>query len=414
MKINVKSIFLAFLLYLGILLSGMFIIYIVQYQYHSDLAEDSAHLTEEWNETGQFVTDKVHLHGCIFLVNNENETSSVLYSYDDSSVYEDFLRNFLSHHTPAKKTKSIYQLAIELNPLTCFVIAGSPIYIDGNHTGSIYIIRTISYLPSVIHMFLLFYTIVYFILLMHYLFIQRINLRITNIYRKYIANISHELKSPLASIHAITETLNAGLVNDEETLHRYYGIIDRESHRLEQSVLDIIELSKIQDQRIDVSKGMTSISDILDPVINRYKDFCEDVGIHFLVDPSLTELPELYTNADRIIQLLQILLDNAAKFTSEGGTISIYAEYDNKKAIFCVSDTGCGMDEETISHIFERFYRGTNTSEYAGSGLGLSIAKEIVHALGERIWAESELGVGTNFYFTVARKKENIFKKIAG
>ena len=125
--------------------------------------------------------------------------------------------------------------------------------------GNIYAAHRISYLPSIVYAFLLFCTFVYCILFMHLYFIQRINTKITTIYRKYIANISHELKSPIASIHAITETLNAGLVNDEETLLRYYGIIDRESHRLEQSVLDIIELSKIQDKRPESEKSDVAV-----------------------------------------------------------------------------------------------------------------------------------------------------------
>lgn len=399
---KIKNLLSFILLYLGILLFGLFIIYATQYQYHSNTSYTASKIAKDWNETGQIKAGKEHLHGCIYLLRANDSTPVLLHCSDNPLIYEDFMTNFIARHD---SSKSLYQISAQLSPLTFFSIASSPLYTDEKFTGCIYIAYTIKYLPTFFNVFLLLYTFTYCILYMHLFFMHRTNNKISFIYRKYIANISHELKSPIASIHAITETLNAGLIEDEETLHRYYGIIDRESHRLEQSVLDIIELSKIQDQRIDVSKRMTSISDIMTPISKRYEEFCEDVGINFLINSSVSKLPDLYTNPDRIIQLLQILLDNAAKFTAENGTISIHAECDDKQAIICVSDTGCGMDEETISHIFERFYRGTNTSEYAGSGLGLSIAKELVNALDEKIWAQSELGVGTDFYFTVSRKK---------
>lgn len=403
MNTLLKNLFRSFLIYCAIFLFGLFVICFVQYQYHANLRDFTAKTANELNEDENSLKNIRRFHGCLFLV-NENDTEPVLlYADDDSIIYKEFLTSFIKKHD---SSPDVYQLDIRMNPLTFFCVASSPLYIQNDYAGYLYAVHTISYLPSVIHTFLLIYTVIYCILSMHLYFVQKINNRITSIYRKYIANISHELKSPIASIHAITETLNAGLVNDEETLHRYYGIIDRESHRLERSVLDIIELSKIQDQRIDVSKKITNISDIVTPIQKRYEEFCEDVGIRFIIDPSFSNLPDLYTNADRIIQLLQLLIDNAVKFTSEGGMISLYAKYDEKQAILCVKDNGCGMDDETISHIFERFYRGNNTSEYEGSGLGLSIAKEIVNALDEKIWAKSELGIGTSFYLTVSRKKK--------
>ena len=402
---KIKNVVLFFLLYCFILLVGFFAIYIVQYHYHSDLKTQTEQIKEQWLRTGQFETEKEHLHGCVFYLENNQTAPVLLYSDNGSLIYQDFLTDFIAQHTSSEK---LYQIIPDCQSLSFFAIASSPVYINADFAGSIFSAHKISYLPSVVYAFLLFCTFVYCILFMHLAFLRRTNARISSIYRKYIANVSHELKSPIASIHAITETLNAELVNDEETLHKYYRIIDRESHRLEQSVLDIIELSKIQDQRIDVSKKMTPVSDILTPIGRRYKDFCEDIGICFSIDPSAAALPDLYTNEDRIIQLLQILLDNAVKFTSENGRISIKAECTDKQAVFCISDTGCGMDEETISHIFERFYRGNNTSEYAGSGLGLSIARELVNALDEKIWAESKIEEGTSFYFTVSRKKKRL------
>lgn len=402
MKLILRNICLGFLLYIAIFVFGLFIIYVFQYQYHTDLLSATQELSNDRNELQNILNGNTLYHGILFFQEPDDSIPTILYCEEKLSVHQQFLSDYIAEHN---FTQTNYRLPMRLHPISFFAIASSPIYDDGIPYGTLYAAHSISYLPSVIHTFFIFYSIVFCLFVMHICFIHTINKRITDIYRTYIANISHELKSPIASIHAITETLTAGLITDDETLQRYYGIIDRESHRLEQSVLDIIQLSKIQEHRIDVHKKMTPFSEILFPIYRRYCDFCEDIDITFSIDPSAMNLPDVYTNSECMIQLLQLLIDNAVKFTSEGGEVTVSAEYNEKYVIIKIHDTGCGMDEETIVHIFERFYRGTNTNEYAGSGLGLSIAKELVLTMNEKIWASSELGVGTDFYFTISRQK---------
>lgn len=402
MKMKSKNLLICTLLYCLVFIFGMFVIYAFQYHYHSDLIYAANTLANDQEKLNAILNNKESYHGLLLVQEKTEEIPTLIYCENQAISYQQFISDYIVEHN---FSQSDYRLSVRLRPFSFFAIASSPIYDGGILCGTLYAAHTISYLPSVLYTFFIFYTIIFCLFMMHLYFIHTINGRITDIYRKYIANISHELKSPVASIHAITETLTAGLVTDDETLQKYYGIIDRESHRLEQSVLDIIQLSKIQEHRIDVSKKLTPISEILFPVHKRYFDFCEDIGITFSIDSSALELPDVFTNVDRIIQLMQILIDNAVKFTAEGGEVLISAESNEKYVTLKIHDSGCGMDEETIAHIFERFYRGNTTNEYAGSGLGLSIAKELVLAMNEKIWAASELGVGTDFYFTISRKK---------
>ena len=190
------------------------------------------------------------------------------------------------------------------------------------------------------------------------------------------------------------------MVHDEATLSRYYGIISRESRLLEHSVLQIIELSKLQDSRITFHKTEISPSEIFDIMQTRYVSRCEDLGLSFSIEKSIWNLPKLYTDPDRVVQLLEILLDNALKFAEEGGSIVLNATTKYGQATIRVNDTGRGISDDDLPHIFERFYK-SEIDNPTGSGLGLAIAKEIINGLHETIWVQTEVGKGTTFFFTV-------------
>ena len=256
------------------------------------------------------------------------------------------------------------------------------------------------YIPFVLTSYALVCTLLYSIVIYSVLAQRKSREKIETIYHQYIANISHELKTPIASIQAITETLSEGLVHDEATLSRYYGIISRESRLLEHSVLQIIELSKLQDSRITFHKTEISPSEIFDIMQTRYASRCEDLGLSFSIEKSIWNLPKLYTDPDRVVQLLEILLDNALKFVEEGGSIVLNATTKYGQATIRVNDTGRGISDDDLPHIFERFYK-SEIDNPTGSGLGLAIAKEIINGLHETIWVQTEVGKGTTFFFTV-------------
>lgn len=215
--------------------------------------------------------------------------------------------------------------------------------------------------------------------------------------RDYVANVSHELRSPLTSIRGLIEPLMDSIVTDEEDIKRYYKIIYKESLRLSRLVDDIMELSRLQSNMEVIDKTLVDLSSIIEMVYERYELFDENITL--IYKPVL--LPKVYTNYDRIEQILVILLDNAYKFTPKGGQVEIHTEVRTKEVLVVVRDTGVGISEEDLPFIFDRFYKSDKSRSKKGSGLGLSIAKEILNIMGEKIVAKSGQGLGSSFEFTV-------------
>lgn len=219
--------------------------------------------------------------------------------------------------------------------------------------------------------------------------------------KDYIANVSHELKSPIASIKALTETLSDDLIQDADKQKKYYGIILKESNRLERLILDMLELSKIQSGKMDFSKKKISAESVFLPVFQKYSVLCDEMGLEFKVDCQLSNLPILETNPERIQQLVGLLLDNAVKFVDENGEISVCFTPTSRSLTVMIKDNGVGINKDVLPHIFERFYKVDKAHNLKGSGLGLAIAKEIAAGLDEKLGVESEVGKGTTFHFTI-------------
>ncbi|SHE61791.1 sensor histidine kinase [Caloramator proteoclasticus] len=223
--------------------------------------------------------------------------------------------------------------------------------------------------------------------------------------REYVANISHELRTPIASLRAMSETLLDGMINDEQEKQRYYQIMLTESIRLQRLINDMLELSKLQSGNAYLEKSTVDISKLINLVYQKFAGIADDLGIELKLKNDIKNLPLTYTNAERIEQVLIILLDNAFKFTQEGGVVTISSNIDNEKVIISVEDTGEGIKKEDIPYIFERFYKVDKSRTTQGTGLGLAIAKQIIEALDEKIWVESTIGKGTKFSFTIGIKK---------
>lgn len=155
---------------------------------------------------------------------------------------------------------------------------------------------------------------------------------------------------------------------------------------------------------MEFPKAVVPAEEIFKPLEQLFASRCEDIGIAFRVEDTIWNLPPLYTNASRLTQLLEILLDNAFKFVPDDGWISISATTKYAQATIRVADNGCGITDEMLPHIFERFYKST-VNNPTGSGLGLAIAKEIITGLEEKIWVRTEVNKGTTFFFTVPLHK---------
>lgn len=222
--------------------------------------------------------------------------------------------------------------------------------------------------------------------------------------RDYVANVSHELRTPLTAVRGLLEPLADGMIQDEETRQRYYQIMLHEVLRLSRLITDLLQLSRLQSGAEYMEVSAVDVSELLSEIHQNYLHEANQRGIHLVLDAE--GLPYAMTDRDRIEQILVILIDNALRYTPEGGSITLAATA-GELIIVSVTDTGCGIASEDVSHLFERFYKADKSRKEGGTGLGLSIAKQIIDKLGERIYVESTVGVGTSFHFTIKRYVSN-------
>ena len=224
--------------------------------------------------------------------------------------------------------------------------------------------------------------------------------------RDYIANISHELRTPLTAIRGLLEPLSDGMIKDDEVKKRYYGIMLHEVERLSRLITDMLQLSRLQSGTEYMEKSAFSIGDLIDDVFQSYRQTAQQKGIRLELDME-EDLPDVISDSDRIEQVLVILLDNAMRYAGEGGTVRIGVHQDNTDVHVSVWDSGCGISQADIVHVFERFFKTDKSRKEGGTGLGLSIAKQIMDKLGEQISVQSEEGKWTCFTFTVKKYVSN-------
>lgn len=222
--------------------------------------------------------------------------------------------------------------------------------------------------------------------------------------KDYVANISHELKTPVTSIRAVAEMLNDDAFSDKLDRKKYYSMILRESRRLEVLIKDMLELSNLQAGNVSVKKDNVDLNDILDEIYEKFEVIANDLDINLTIKKIENNKSIVFTNYNRIIQVLVILLDNAFKFTGEEGTVSLETIIEKEFIRVVVSDTGIGIDEEDRPFVFDRFYKVDKSRQSMGTGIGLSIAAEIIRHLDEEIYVESNVGIGSKFIFTIHYK----------
>jgi signal transduction histidine kinase len=218
--------------------------------------------------------------------------------------------------------------------------------------------------------------------------------------RDYVANVSHELRTPIASIRAIGETLRDGMAKTETKKELFYNNIVRESLRLSRLVDDLLELSRLQAGTEAMQKYNFDLREVLQNIYDIFGHLAMESNVSLKLSADLSNPIPVCSNADRLEQVLVILMDNAIKHTPENGAILLAVEESQGKLELWVSNTGVGIPAEDLPYIFERFYKVDKSHSGYGTGLGLSIAKEIVKGLGGQIFVESEAG-NTKFTFTV-------------
>lgn len=218
--------------------------------------------------------------------------------------------------------------------------------------------------------------------------------------RDFVSNVSHELRTPLASLKALTETLREGAVDDPAIAKRFLLRMEIEIDALAQIVQELLELSRIESGKVALDKRPIDPNDLVQAAFERMQHQAERAGINLSVKP-FEKMPEVTADRARIIQVMVNLLHNAIKFTSPGGEITISAEQKKRMVVFSIQDTGVGIDPEALPRIFERFYKVDRARSGEGTGLGLSISRHLIEAHNGVIWAESEVGAGSTFHFSL-------------
>ena len=221
--------------------------------------------------------------------------------------------------------------------------------------------------------------------------------------RDFISNISHELRTPLASLKALTDTLLEGALDDPPAARRFLLRMETEVDALSLMVSELLELARIESGRVPLQMEDVSPCDLIDQAVERLRLQAERAGLTLQIACD-RELPLVLADAKRLEQVLVNLLHNAIKYTAAGGSIQVRAAPGGDPPIeitFAVADTGVGIPPEDLARIFERFYKADRARTGGGTGLGLAIARHMVNAHGGQIWAESQPGEGSTFYFTI-------------
>jgi two-component system phosphate regulon sensor histidine kinase PhoR len=223
--------------------------------------------------------------------------------------------------------------------------------------------------------------------------------------RDLTANVSHELRTPLTSIKGFAETLLAGAMRDESTCRRFLEIIDQESNRLVKLVDDLLDLSRLESQRLDLEMSRISVQALVTDAVVKMQPLA---GRRTLEVHQTESDVWVRADRDRLAQVLTNLVDNAIKFTGDGGRITLGWRTHNGDVEVTVSDDGPGIAPADLPHVFERFYKAdrARAAVPGGTGLGLAIAKHIVEAHGGRIRVASEPGRGTTFAFSLPRETD--------
>lgn len=226
--------------------------------------------------------------------------------------------------------------------------------------------------------------------------------KLERVRRDFVANVSHEFRTPLTAIQGFAETLLAGALDDPQNRTRFLEIILEHSRRLARLTEDLLVLSKMDAERLELEIRRLPVSQLIESCLETAQHRAAEKDLRISVNMP-RRLPDIAGDRRRLAEVLQNLLDNAIQYTLPGGQIMVSAEANVSEVILTVSDTGIGIPKADQPRIFERFFRVdvARSREAGGTGLGLAIAKHLVEAHGGRLWVDSEVGQGSQFHFSV-------------
>lgn len=221
--------------------------------------------------------------------------------------------------------------------------------------------------------------------------------------RDFVANISHELKTPLTSIQGFAQALRDGDVKDAAGMQRAAQIIFDEADRMRRLVNDLLDSARLESGELSLTRNSVQLSQIAQTCIGKMQPRAEAAGVTFAVNLA-SDLPPIIADGDRLLQVVSNLIDNALKHTPRDGRVTVETRVASRKVSakevlsgveISVGDTGAGIPPEDLPHIFDRFYQADKSRSAGGSGLGLAICKQIVEAHAGQINAQSVQGMGT-------------------
>ncbi len=228
--------------------------------------------------------------------------------------------------------------------------------------------------------------------------------RLERVRAEFVANVSHELKTPVTAVKGFAETLLEGALYNPTACEEFVNIIAEEAERLNRLVNDLLSLSRIESRELKLQLEPlelgTELKQIVDTIRPRFQKKELGLGVMAPGHPVVA-----MADRDRLEQVLLNLLENSLMYTPSGGRVEANIQESEGTAVVSIRDTGIGIPPDDLPRIFERFYRvdRARSRKLGGTGLGLAIVKHIVEAHGGRVWVESELGQGSTFYFTLQK-----------
>lgn len=222
--------------------------------------------------------------------------------------------------------------------------------------------------------------------------------RLENLRRELVANVSHELKTPLASIKAYAETLRLGAVNDPDHNLIFVGRIEEQADRLHQLILDLLQIARVEAGQEVFDIGEVAVAEVAEKSVSQHLGAAEGKRISLLIDPPPQPLT-IMADDEGLLTILNNLIDNAIKYTPEDGTVTVRWREEGTMVQIEVQDTGIGIAPSDQARVFERFYRvdKARSRELGGTGLGLSIVKHLAQAFRGSVGISSKLRQGSTF-----------------
>lgn len=222
--------------------------------------------------------------------------------------------------------------------------------------------------------------------------------------RDFVSNVSHELRTPLTSMRSYLEALNDGAWKDPEVAPEFLRVTQEETERMIRMISDLLSLSRIDANRSQIQPELVNLNEMLGYILDRFDMMIQSDNLPYRIVREFTNRSIwVEVDNDKMMQVLDNILNNALKYSPDGGAITVRLQETHQNVLISISDEGLGIPKKDLNKIFDRFYRvdKARSREMGGTGLGLAIAKEVIQQHKGRIWVESEEEKGSTFYISL-------------